>query len=86
MGPIKPDAGVTVASPATIPVIMPTSPGLPFLLISINIQVIVATAADMWVTSIAIAALAFAPIADPALKPNHPIHSIAAPIIAKTGL
>ena len=37
-------------------------------------------------TNIAIPALLFAPKADPALKPNHPIHSIAAPIIVSIGL
>ena len=40
----------------------------------------------MWVTSIAIPAPEFAPNADPALKPNQPIHNIDAPIIVKIGL
>ena len=52
----KPDAGVTVAKPATIPVIIPTRPGLPFLYQSIAIHVMVADAAEIWVTNIAIAA------------------------------
>ena len=34
----------------------------------------------MWVTAIAMAASAFAPMALPPLKPSHPTQSIAAPV------
>ena len=37
-------------------------------------------AAERWVTSIAIAALLSAATAEPALKPNHPTHSMPAPV------
>ena len=43
-------------------------------------------AAEICVTNIAIPAPAFAPKADPALKPNQPIHNIDAPIMVKIGL
>ena len=65
---------------------MPTKPGFPFFNQSINIHVIVAVAAEICVTNIAIPALALAARAEPALKPNQPTQSIHAPIIANTGL
>ena len=83
---MNPEAGVTVARPAMVPVIIPTIPGFPLRYQSIAIQTKVAVAALMCVTKIAIPALPFAAKADPPLKPNHPTHNIAAPIVAITGL
>ena len=77
---------MTVANPATIPVTIPIKDGLPNLFHSINIQTNDAVAADICVTNIAIPAPPLAPKADPALKPNHPIHNIEAPIIVNIGL
>ena len=51
-----------------------------------NIQTNDAVAAEICVTSIAIPAPPLAPKAEPALKPNQPIHNIEAPIIVKIGL
>ena len=45
--PIKPDAGVTVARPATIPVTMPTKDGLPKRLHSMTIHTSEATEAEI---------------------------------------
>ncbi len=69
-----------VAKPATIPVAIPTTVGLPVLIHSTVIQVRAPTAALMWVTRMAIAAFESAATALPPLKPNHPTQSIAAPI------
>ena len=69
-----------VANPATIPVAIPTTVGLPCLIHSINIQVKAPTDALICVTSIAMPALLSAATALPALNPNHPTHNIAAPI------
>ncbi len=46
-GPTLPEAGVMDARPATIPVTIPTSPGLPVFNHSIVIQVKLATAAEI---------------------------------------
>ena len=54
--PIKPEAGVTVAKPATIPVAIPTRDGRPNFFHSITIHTRDATAAEICVTSKAIAA------------------------------
>ena len=63
-----------------MPVAIPTTVGLPCLIHSTDIQTSAATAALMWVTSMAIPASPFAATALPALKPNQPTHNIAAPI------
>ena len=86
MGPTLPAAGVIVASPAIVPVTIPTSPGFPVFFHSMNIQTKLAVAADRCVTSIAIPALVSAAPALPALKPNHPTQSMEAPIITIPGL
>src|SRR5690606_37274103 len=65
--------------PATIPVTMPSTLGLRNLIHSIAIQPSEPAAAPSCVTSIAIPAAPFAASALPALKPNHPTQSIAAP-------
>ena len=69
-----------VARPATIPVIAPNPLGLPNLIHSITIQVNAPVAADMCVTKSAMPAAPSAARADPALKPNQPTHSMAAPV------
>ena len=75
-----------MASPATIPVTRPIRLGWPNRLPSIAIPVSDAVAAEMWVTVIAMAAVPFAPSALPALKPNQPTQSIAAPTKVMPGL
>ncbi len=79
-GPTKPEAGVMVPKPATIPVTIPNTLGLPYLIHSITIQAIAPAEAEIWVTIIAIPASPFAPKALPALKPNQPTQSIPAPV------
>ena len=79
-GPTKPDAGVMVPRPATIPVTAPSTDGLPNFSHSIIIQAIAPAEADMCVTNIAIPASPLAARAEPALKPNQPTHSIPAPV------
>jgi len=78
-GPTEPAAGVIVARPAIVPVAMPTRVGFLKLTHSMSIQTKAAVAADVWVTIKARAALASAATADPALKPNQPTQSMAAP-------
>ena len=79
-GPTKPEAGVIVPRPATIPVTIPRTEGLPCLVHSIIIQDREPEAADIWVTSIAIPASPLAANAEPPLKPNQPTHSMPAPV------
>ena len=86
IGPTEPLAGVMEAKPAIQPVTAPTKEDLPNLTFSIMIQTIVAVAADMCVTKIAIPASPFAANALPPLKPNQPTHNIHAPIMVKPGL
>ncbi len=78
-GPTKPEAGVMVPSPATIPVAAPRTLGLPNRHHSMADQAMTPAAAEMWVATRAMAALPSAARALPALKPNHPTHSIPAP-------
>jgi hypothetical protein len=68
-----------VPSPATMPVTMPSTEGLPWRSHSMPIQASAPAAADMWVTSIAMLALPLAASADPPLKPNQPTHNMPAP-------
>jgi hypothetical protein len=77
---MKPDAGVTAASPAMAPVARPRALGLPCCAHSMAIQVSAATEAEMWVTVMAIAAFPLAARALPPLNPNHPTQSIAVPV------
>ena len=69
-----------VPKPATMPVAMPSTLGLPNLNHSMLIQASDPAAAAMWVTSIAIPAAPFAANALPALNPNQPTQSIDAPV------
>ena len=78
-GPTKPAVGVTVARPAMAPVTVPSAFGLPSSRHSMSSHASPPAAAAMWVTVIAMAASAFAPMALPPLKPSHPTQSIAAP-------
>src|SRR5215468_8755590 len=85
-GLTKPDAGVIATRPATAPEQMPITVGLPFSAHSTNIQVKAATAVAICVTSMAMPACTPALTADPALKPNQPTQSSAAPVNVSTTL
>src|SRR5688500_6706581 len=82
-GLTKPEAGVIATNPATAPEAAPSMVGLPVLIHSAIIQPRAANDAAVCVTTNALVARAFAPSAEPALNPNQPTHSIAAPITAK---
>ena len=79
-GPTLPAAGVIVASPATMPVAIPTIVGLPPFIHSIAIHVKAPVAALICVTNMAMPAKPSAAHELPALNPNHPTQSIAAPV------
>src|SRR5215831_4808942 len=85
-GPTKPDAGVMATRPATAPVQIPTTVGLPRMAHSTNIHVKAAVAVATCVTVIAMPACRPADTADPALKPNQPTHSSEAPMNVSTML
>src|SRR5947207_2074212 len=82
-GLTKPEAGVIATSPATAPEAAPSIVGLPVLIHSATIQPNAAKEAAVWVTTNALVASPPALKAEPALKPNQPTQSIAAPITAK---
>src|SRR6476661_7767877 len=84
-GPTKPEAGVIVASPATAPVTMPTTLGLPNFTLSMASQTSAAVAAEICVTVIAMPASPPAFKALPALKPNQPTQSMQAPAMVIQG-
>ncbi len=73
----KPDAGVIVARPATMPVTMPSTLGLPYRNHSIAIHASAPAAAEMCVTSIAMPALPLAASARAGVEPEpaHPQHA-----------
>src|SRR5262247_3934864 len=83
IGVTKPDAGVIATSPATAPEAAPSIVGLPVLIHSASIQPRAASDAAVCVAMNALEASPFAPSAEPALNPNQPTHSMAAPITAK---
>src|SRR5262245_2012951 len=85
-GPTKPEAGVMATRPATAPVQIPMTVGLPRNIHSTSIQVKPAVAVAMWVTSMAMPACRPADTAEPALKPNQPTHNIEAPMKVNTML
>src|SRR5215813_10117590 len=85
-GPTNPDAGVIATRPATAPVAMPMTVGLPRIIHSTIIQVKPAAEVAMCVTSMAMPACNPAVTADPALKPNQPTHNIEAPMKVSTML
>src|SRR5467141_2707459 len=79
IGPEKPDAGVTAPRPATAPEAPPRRLGLPLNSFSANIQANAAADVATKVLIMARAAVPLASSADPALNPNQPTHSSAAP-------
>src|SRR6185295_19155505 len=86
IGATKPLAGVITTSPATAPEIAPSTVGLPVFSHSASIQPIVAVAAAKCVVQKAFTARPFASSSLPALNPNQPTHSSAAPITLSTTL
>src|ERR687895_794866 len=80
-GATYPAAGVIATSPATAPVAAPTVVGLPCFRHSGMSHPMVAAAAATWVVTKACSARPPDERALPALKPNHPNHRIAAPVI-----
>src|SRR4051812_44945582 len=84
IGVVKPAAGVITTRPATAPEIAPSTVGLPLLIHSMSIQPSVAAAAARCVVTKALDARPLAARAEPALKPNQPTHSRAAPMTLRT--
>src|SRR5215831_20198649 len=82
-GVTKPAAGVIATSPATAPLAAPSMVGLPEWFHSANNHVSAAVAAAVLVVTNAFAARPLAFRALPALNPNHPTQSKAAPVTAK---
>src|SRR5215467_5519138 len=78
-GPTKPDAGVMATSPATAPDAAPRTVGLPRVHHSASTHASVAAAAAVLVVTKALTASPPALNALPALKPNQPTQSMAAP-------
>ena len=72
LGDTNPAAGVMVANPAIAPVAQPIVVGLPIEKRSIRIQIRAAALAATWVLIMADDASAFAPNAEPPLKPEPP--------------
>src|SRR4051794_36241762 len=81
-GVTNPAAGVMATRPATTPEAAPRIVGLPVLPHSAKSQPRAAAAAAVLVLANARAASSFEATALPALKPNQPTHSKAAPITA----
>ena len=79
--PTLPAAGVIATRPATAPEAAPSIDGLPLNSHSKKIHESTAQAVARNVFMNASAAVPFASSAEPALKPNQPVHSSAAPII-----
>src|SRR5215208_3375810 len=75
IGDTKPDAGVMATSPATAP----TVEGLPVCAHDIRAQVTAAMPVAICVATNALVAFVAAAPAEPALKPNQPVHRRAAP-------
>src|SRR2546428_7563791 len=80
MGATNPDAGVMATSPATAPLAAPRTVGFPLPIHSANIHARHAAAVAVFVATKALVASALAASALPALKPNHPNQSSAAPV------
>src|SRR6185503_20479733 len=79
IGDTNPVAGVMATSPATAPDAAPTVEGLPVCPHEIKAQVTAAIPVAIWVATNALVAFVAAAAAEPALKPNQPVHSNAAP-------
>src|ERR1019366_8872348 len=86
IGPTKPAAWVTVASPATAPETAPRALVLPLRIHSTALQLKAPLAADSCVATKALVARLPADNALPALKPNHPTHNMDAPTKVSTML
>src|SRR6185312_2550358 len=82
----NPDAGVMVASPATIPDAAPSTLGLPFKSHSGVVQLNAAAAAEKCVAANALVASEPALSALPALNPNQPTHNNPVPMSESTTL
>src|SRR5512141_66257 len=80
IGRTNPAAGVTATSPATAPEIAPRALGLPLCIHSAADHPTTAAAAAKCVATNALVASPPADSALPALNPNHPTHSSAAPM------
>src|SRR5436309_12598416 len=83
IGSTKPDAGVIATRPATAPLAAPSTVGFPLPSHSANIHDSDAAAVAVLVTTNALVASAFAASALPALNPNQPNQSSAAPVRTK---
>src|SRR3546814_1117225 len=81
IGAANPAAGVMATRPATAPVIAPSSDGLPLATRSTSVHDTAAAAVATKVLTKATAATPLASRLEPALKPNQPTHSSAAPTI-----
>src|SRR5919106_2243420 len=79
MGPTNPDAGVIATKPATAPVAAPMVEALPVCAQEMSIQVKAAVPVAICVAIKALVADELAAVAEPALNPNQPNHSNAAP-------
>src|SRR3982074_687207 len=79
-----PPAGVTATSPATAPDNAPSTEGWPLMIHSANIQDSAAAAVATKELIMARAAPPLASRLEPALKPNQPTHSSAAPTMVMT--
>src|SRR5215469_3058100 len=82
----KPDAGVIVANPATMPAATPKTLGLPFNSHSSTAQLNAAAAAEKCVAANALVASEPALKALPPLKPNQPTHNKPVPMSDSTAL
>src|SRR5687767_1994875 len=79
IGDTNPDAGVMATSPATAPEAAPTVEGLPVCAHDTRDHVTAAMPVAICVATNALLALLAAAPAEPALKPNQPVHRRAAP-------
>src|SRR6187551_2347269 len=79
IGPTQPHAGVIATSPATAPEAAPSIVGVPRKIHSAKVQPHTAAAVARNVLMNTCEANAFASRFEPALKPNQPTHSSAAP-------
>ena len=86
IGPTKPQAGVMATRPATAPEAAPSIEALPLDSASPEIQASVAAAVANRVLVKARAAVPLASRLEPALKPNQPTHSSAAPTMVRVRL
>src|SRR5918999_4732740 len=80
IGPTKPAPGVIATNPATAPVATPSIVGFSECFHSTSIHTKAAAEAAVFVVTNALAAAPLAPRALPALNPNQPTHSSAAPM------